>query len=198
MSNEREDAIALKAAIRRSHFIVNGIALTAIGSYVLWFWLLKGQAVSTTTETWGQLGDYVGGLLNPVVAYFAFYWLTKSVALQKEELADTRQALQESSVSQEKQAKAANISVRVAALTALINSVMGEVQVQRMQIQFLLDQASTHHAGAARALDGRVIDSGALPAYLKDLNDRISDRMTERYHYQEELKSLLSESRSAT
>lgn len=197
MSHEKEDVIALKTAIGRSHFIVNGIVLTAFGSYILWFWILKGQGLSTSTETWGQLGDYVGGFLNPVVAYFAFYWLTRSVALQKEELADSRRALQESSVSQEKQAAAAKTSVRVAALTALINSVVGEVHVQRMQIQFLLDQASTHHSGAARAFDGRVVDSGELPKYLKDLNNRISERMTERDRYQEELKSILSDSRSA-
>jgi hypothetical protein len=43
--------------------------------------------------------------LNPLVAFFAFYWLTESVRIQKKELSDTRSALQKTSEAQEEQAK---------------------------------------------------------------------------------------------
>ena len=198
MPNEENDSTELKRSIARSHWIVNALALLTFGSYIAWFWLLREQSLATDTETWGQLGDYVGGLLNPVVAYFAFYWLTKSVALQKEELAETRRALVETAQSQAEQAISASTSVRVAALTALINSTMTEVQVQRMQIQFLLDQASKHHSGAVRGVDGRVMDSGELQIHLQDLNQRIADRMNDRRVYEDELRAVLERSRAAT
>lgn len=198
MPNKANETTDLKKSIARSHLIVNAVVALTIGTYIVWFWLLREQSLATETETWGQLGDYVGGLLNPVVAYFAFYWLTKSVALQKEELAETRRALEETSNSQAEQAIAATKSVRVSALTALINSAMTEVQVQRMQIQFLLDQASRHHSGAARGVDGCAMDSGELQIHLQDLNQKISERMSDRWLYEEELRQLLQASREAT
>lgn len=191
MRDAKDSPETLAKAINRSYKFVNASVVLAIGTYLFWFWLSKDRGISGNPDAWGQFGDYLGGVLNPLVAYFAFYWLTKSVSLQKEELAETRKALEDSSKSQEIQANAAQKSVRVAALSSLVNSIMGEIQVQRLQIQFLLDQAEKHHAGAARALDGTLIGPRELPEYLRDLNERISLRMTERLSYEEELKQLL-------
>jgi hypothetical protein len=190
VANESDSQESLTKSIARSHKFVHSAVLLALGAYMVWFWLVNGRSIADQPETWGQFGDYVGGVLNPLVAYFAFYWLTRSVSLQKKELEETRQALEESSKSQERQANSANSSARIAALSALINSIMGEVQIQRLQIQFLLDQASEHPAGAARKLDGTVVSAKELPEFLAVLNQRISDRMTERYAYEEELRKV--------
>ena len=121
--------------------------------------------------------------------------VTRSVSLQKQELAETRAALEKSSASQERQAESAQTSLRIAALSSLINSIMGEVQIHRQHIQFVLDQAATHPAGASRKIDGTPMEPREIPAYLHDLNERITLRMTDRFAYEEELKRLLEESR---
>lgn len=197
MTLAKEDIDSLTSGIRSAHRVVNAFALVVVASYVVWFFLVKRLSLSQQPEAWGQFGDYVGGLLNPLVAYFAFYWLTRSVFLQKQELAETRAALEESSASQERQARSAHISLRVAALSSLINSIMGEVQVQRLQIQFILDQSANHPGGAASRMDGTRVSAREIPSYLEELNADISRRMTERFEYEDELKRLLQENRDA-
>jgi hypothetical protein len=186
---------ALDAAIRRSHRIVVGIMLVSLTAYLAWFWGFNSKVLSDQSDDWGQFGDFMGGVLNPLVAYAAFYWLTRTVRLQKEELHETRKALAESAESQAKQASYAQISVRVSALTALINSIMVEVQTQRMQLQFIIDQSNTHHAGSVKLLDGTMLGGAQLLAYIAKLNTQISNRMTERLEFEQQLKELLEQHR---
>ena len=61
---------------------------------------------------WGQLGDFLGGTLNPIFAFFAFLTLLYTVYLQSEtlkvsrkELLATRDELEKSRIAQEKQSK---------------------------------------------------------------------------------------------
>lgn len=62
-------------------------------------------SLSTTLQTWGTFGDFFGGILNPIFALFAFYWLTYSVRLQIKELKETRQELEKAAKAQEESAK---------------------------------------------------------------------------------------------
>ncbi|MCB5206539.1 putative phage abortive infection protein [Methylovorus mays] len=52
------------------------------------------------TATWGQFGDYMGGTLNPILSFFAFVFLVRTLALQqqsiqiqKDELSLTREEM---------------------------------------------------------------------------------------------------------
>ena len=188
---QRTDLVELDRSINKAHRVVTGAMVAALATYLIWFWLLQSKSLSDQNDAWGQFGDFIGGVLNPLVAYSAFYWLTRSVRLQKEELLETRKALEDSSAAQIKQATYAQVSVRLSALTALINSIMVEVQTQRMQLQFIIDQSSQHPSGSGRLLDGTFKCGPDLQEHLKVLNDQISKRMTERCGYEEEIKSLL-------
>jgi TM2 domain-containing membrane protein YozV len=189
--HQRTDLVALDKSIGKAHRIVTGCMVAALAIYLSWFWLLQSKALSTQSDAWGQFGDFIGGVLNPLVAYSAFYWLTRSVRLQKEELLETRHALEDSSAAQTKQATYARTSVRLAALTALINSIMVEVQTQRMQLQFIIDQSSSHQSGSGRLLDGTFKNGRELQEHIAELNAQISTRMTERHEYEQEIKALL-------
>jgi len=63
--------------------VIAWMALWAI-FYFAWFAFNRGAKPPVTAASWGVMGDFFGGFMNPVVAYFAFYWLTRSVRLQKE------------------------------------------------------------------------------------------------------------------
>ena len=99
-----------------SNFI--GIFLLVVGFYFFNFnfHLLKNEnwrtfLKSENTGSWGTFGDYVGGILNPVIAAFAFYLIAKTYELQKTELEETRKLLKVSTDAQNKQ-------IKLAALTA--------------------------------------------------------------------------------
>lgn len=99
------DIEKIERSVKLSRWIVSSIFIITLASYVGWFALSQGQALSVKSGDWGAFGDFIGGLLNPLIAYSAFYWLTVSVVVQKRELAETKQALIDSSLSQEKQVK---------------------------------------------------------------------------------------------
>ncbi len=85
------------------------IAFSVVGIvpflYMTWFLCINGFGISVDSSHWGAFGDFFGGLLNPLIALLAFYWLTQSVLIQKTELSKTQQILIETKKAQEEQAK---------------------------------------------------------------------------------------------
>lgn len=68
------------------------LAILATSFYVAVFW----GPLSTRQEIWGQFGDYVGGTLNPVLAFFAFIALLFTIVFQSHELKVTNDELRKS------------------------------------------------------------------------------------------------------
>lgn len=77
------------------------ILLTALIFYMIFINL----EVTVKAQSWGPVGDFFGGILNPIFALFAFYWLTYSVRLQIKELKETREELSKAAKAQEESAK---------------------------------------------------------------------------------------------
>lgn len=88
--------------------------------------------LSDKNEVWGTFGDYFGGILNPVIAAFAFYLIAKSYELQKRELEETRKLLEISTKAQDAQ-------VKLAALTALLNSNLTKISILEAKKEKLED-----------------------------------------------------------
>lgn len=58
------------------------VILIVWGGYYLNFGL-EGH-ISKKTDVWGQFGDYVGGVLNPILSFISIYLLINSLSLQRE------------------------------------------------------------------------------------------------------------------
>jgi hypothetical protein len=58
---------------------------------------------STNPEQWGQLGDYIGGLLNPIIAFATLISVLYAIFLQKQELGETKSALVNQSILMDEQ-----------------------------------------------------------------------------------------------
>lgn len=67
---------------------------------VVLYLYLGDKKLPESAQSWGTFGDFIGGILNPIFALFAFYWLTYSVRLQIKELKDTRIELQKAADAQ--------------------------------------------------------------------------------------------------
>lgn len=62
------------------------LSLLIIGLVWLSYYLnfgLDGK-LSGKTDVWGQFGDYVGGVVNPILSFITIYLLIQSLALQRE------------------------------------------------------------------------------------------------------------------
>ncbi|OEO23698.1 hypothetical protein AX279_21525 [Pseudomonas sp. J237] len=82
---------------------------TVIGSYILNFYSFD---ISSKPENWGQLGDYIGGILNPALSFTTVIILIATIKIQgkqldssREELALTREELRQTARAATKQAE---------------------------------------------------------------------------------------------
>lgn len=184
-----------------------------VGTYLAAF---KSASISEHPEHWGQFGDYIGGILNPLVAFAALTLLAISVQLQRTELAATRNELSATAESQKKQ-------VRLSALTAIMNALAEEANMHRTHLQYLTAQipeqksvyrtyqndiinkldgtAGRYHAHENMRsidavhpiidLDGTPLTKSKLETKLANLNKRIEDLMNRRSKYQEAITDLM-------
>jgi hypothetical protein len=121
----------LDARVRIWKRVLFGVAACLVGAYVVYFGLILEQKPAADADKWGQFGDFVGGLLNPIVAFAAFFWLTESVKLQKLELAATRAELKVAADAQQQLVENARVTVQISALTALLQETSNEYQQAR-------------------------------------------------------------------
>ncbi|UOO92690.1 putative phage abortive infection protein [Vitreoscilla stercoraria] len=78
------------------------IAVLAGVAYFLHF---GGYEIQKEAASWGAMGDYFGGILNPLIAGCALYVLIKSFKVQKQELKEARDELAKASEAQQLQAQ---------------------------------------------------------------------------------------------
>lgn len=64
----------------------------------LYFWQFGGS-FSSKQDAWGQFGDYVGGILNPLFSVTALFALLYTIVLQSKELRDSTEQLKRSAVA---------------------------------------------------------------------------------------------------
>ena len=98
--------------------------------------------VSNTMAEWGQMGDFFGGMLNPILAFASFIALLYTIRIQSEELRLTTKELannvdvQKDIVEQHKtnlaQSKANN---KVSFVAAILNSKIKETEQVLLQLE---------------------------------------------------------------
>lgn len=72
--------------MKSNRYILIAIILIALvcSSYVLNFYLKLNYVISDKPEEWGQLGDFLGGLINPILSFMSLVFIIKSLSLQNE------------------------------------------------------------------------------------------------------------------
>jgi hypothetical protein len=83
------------------------LALVVAGVYFAKF----GGGLNSDQQVWGQFGDYVGGLLNPVFAFLALIGFLATLIIQTQELDLTRKELKKSSEALKSQHEATSRQV---------------------------------------------------------------------------------------
>ena len=82
----------------------------------------KFPPTSQATCSYGELGDLFGGILNPILTFLAFMGLLITIAVQKDELSQTRDQLKDAAVAQQEIAKLQKKEIANTTLHGLLES----------------------------------------------------------------------------
>lgn len=176
--NKDMELITLERSINRTKIVAVSAFFLVPLSYFLWFWVVKGQPLSPSAGDWGTFGDFIGGLLNPLIAFFAFYWLTQSIKLQKRELGETKDALIKSSDAQNKQVQNQVLANKLLLLDSKIRSCISDIEFLYSEVQSLSGDTNTKIG-----FDGQVVaPSKRIPVIQQKINSLKSKR--DEYHAQ--------------
>ena len=64
--------------MRHKYIILAGLAiLLSYAVYFIRFFLFDGQVLSASAEHWGQFGDFVGGVINPIIGFLTVVILVR-------------------------------------------------------------------------------------------------------------------------
>lgn len=99
--------------------LIGVVVISILFVLLLYYFTFGNRKLSTSPEQWGQFGDYIGGVLNPIFAcatFIALLYTIKlqldtiklqkdSIKLQVEELKATREELSRSAKAQEESEK---------------------------------------------------------------------------------------------
>ena len=155
------------------------IALTVISSYVINFsnFSFCHLNFSTKNDDWGTFGDYIGGVLNPIIAFCALYWIVKTYNLQKIELSKTEEALKN--------------QTKLAALTALLNAKL--MQIDSLKTQVIAWQAEKSNILVSRHTDEQASNAerkSLLESWIETNNDKIKTLMDEVTKRENDIKAI--------
>lgn len=109
----------LDKRMERYYFPVSVVSISCvIAVYIIKF---HGNSISSDPEQWGQIGDYFGGLLNPIISFTTLIFLIKAYYSQRQELEDTKIALIDTAEYNRKQTAMMNTSIKISKLNAHID-----------------------------------------------------------------------------
>ena len=167
-SNETNNADSNNINTKKVIKVIGFIVLGVVGFYFANF----HNGLSEKNKVWGTFGDYFGGILNPVIAAFAFYLIAKTYELQKTELEATRSLLKESTDAQKNQ-------IKLAALTALLNfNLMKIRELESEKLSLLESKLRNPEVPDKNDLIRKAL-SGEYNTYIKSRSEYIKDEINE-------------------
>ncbi len=98
------------------------IAILFIGGVLAFFTKKFGDTVPTEINKFANFGDFIGGTLNPILAFLALIALLYTIKLQSDELKATRKELKKTVTAQKKQAKSLKLQNKATKLQIFENT----------------------------------------------------------------------------
>jgi Putative phage abortive infection protein len=150
------------------------LAAVYIGKFYSFPW-------STEPDAWGTFGDYIGGLLNPLISLFTLVvavsvWRLNREALdtQKQELKATKEALEEQAKTSERQRREQRFFDALRLYQETVNSIQLENYESEGAISYSGKRVFSFIANSQGIATRRVIIQAALGPTLKDFTQIIA------------------------
>lgn len=134
---------------RSTKLVIYGVSTFVCFVYVLTcaaliftFQIKKGQFEYSGIGAWGPVGDFFGGMLNPILAFASFIALLFTIRIQSEELRLTRREFEKSVEAQKEMVDSHDLSVKVQSETASLNRSIAEFEYLSSMLQSHLKACS--------------------------------------------------------
>lgn len=131
--------------------------VVVLGFYAFNFY---GNGLSDSPEQWGQLGDYFGGILNPIFGFTTILILIATIGIQREqleasreELALTRKELERAAEAAARQAGHFEREAKLSECLVLIDKLVGRINKNFNENR--LDNERSLHGFVSSCLDTR-------------------------------------------
>ncbi|MBW3513203.1 hypothetical protein KO537_00440 [Shewanella sp. NKUCC01_JLK] len=153
-------------------FVVLGlIAALLLGLYFYHFWYILGLRLGSQSD-FGTFGDFLGGVLNPILGFSTVVLLIQSLKTQREELADTRKVLEQTKEEAKLSRQAMEAQVEHSQKEAQLNEFR---QVLAIQIGFIdkclntiVHKKKVTHNGDATYFNVSILDILNFDTDIKD------------------------------
>jgi hypothetical protein len=163
--------------------VIATLAVVVLGILAANFWK---SPLAHSMEQWGQFGDYMGGVLNPLVAFAALLLLARSIALQRTELAEARRVLGD-------QAQSAKLSAQLTGYSSMINSALAQIEIYQSNAEYILRQLQdATRDSTIFDLDGSGMSRDVARAKVQNISGHVHDLVQEQRYFQAEMRLLLT------
>lgn len=124
--------------------VIGFVGVAAVAG--VYYWHFKDFPLAKDPSAWGQLGDYFGGVLNPVLGFLSLIGLLVTIYLNQKELRLSRMEISKGTRAAERQADHLESEAEKSELLKVIDLIHSELRV-------LLERKITHEI---RGADGQV------------------------------------------
>lgn len=143
------------------------LILFAVSSFIillfvfgLYFYKFALLGLSNNQELWGQFGDFIGGTLNPILAFLSFMALlytikiqTEELGLSRKELKETKEELKESRIAQQEQSESLKLQNQATKLQMFENTFFKLVELFIKTKESLSFENSSSYAAFNKLFD---------------------------------------------
>lgn len=115
--------------------IAAGLIVLVSLLYVGNFYFRLGYVISDSPEAWGQLGDYAGGILNPLLSFISIVLLIKSLVLQNDANSDLRDEIRNTRKTERLRSFEAQLFHMIESQRSLFDSLRLEISLNGENIE---------------------------------------------------------------
>lgn len=151
------------------------ITVFVIYSYFWNFFLRLNYSISSDAAVWGQLGDYVGGLLNPSLSFISIMLLIKSLTLQNHANQELRAQIKSSEKSEKIRSFEDKLFSMIDAQKTNFKSMKIRLKVNGKKVVRQGDEAVIEIEDEIARMRDFNSDNGEIHEYLKKLE--VSDQI---------------------
>ncbi|MCH9300126.1 hypothetical protein [Pantoea allii] len=154
--------------------LASGVTLAA-GNYIHKFW---GSSILNTPSDWGVLGDYFGGILNPLISVITLFYLIRTYLSQKEELYESGRTAQN--------------TAKIQLLNTLMSASYEKIALYRGEMEGATRAMNGPRGGQSfTAMDGNLyVTDDEQNKYRLEMADKIKPELEKIDKYSKEIENL--------
>lgn len=201
-NNSTQDKQLMKKEMKQLYLLSAAFVifiLLIVGVYIFNF---NSLPISKNSSDWGALGDYFGGMLNPIISALTLIFVGKTYITQKTELERLSHAATEADKRSERattaqtemaksyldQIKAVDRNAKITTITSKINFSLQLVGIYQEEMTRLVNASNNHKT--FHAMDGKPYMGERMLDYKENLGTLIINEQSKINNFIKEVDEL--------